>query len=254
MTKVLLLSKNHTIEPKLENILQRVNAEFFCSSSLFYQAKEYVQVIQYFSLVIICDTISNVELTQYIKGIKDCGIPIFRLGNEKQIATTEFSWLNNDIDYWLEPGDSDSEIIDKIARASFYKVQPASPSNKEEGFSSQSYSNFINRLSKRELQLLIYLYEANGETTSREILCQKMWQTKMSHAGFSNLSAIAKRLKQKMLAAGIDTAGMGSSWGQGYFLQAPFLSFLKNNDFEKYLASMSHVTETQCEATPQIQN
>lgn len=253
MTKVLLLSKNHTIEPNLENILQRVNAEFYCSSSLFYQAKEHIQVIQYFSLVIICDTISNVELTQYIKGIKDCGIPLFRMGNKSQIGATEFAWLDNDIDYWIEPGDSDSEIIDKIARASFYKKQSVQP-EKEEGFSGQNYSNFINRLSKRELQLLVYLYEANGDTVAREILCQKMWQKKMSHAGFSNLSAIAKRLKLKMLAAGIDTEGMGSSWGQGYFLQAPFLQFLKNNDFDKYLTIISQTVETQCEVTTQTEN
>ncbi|MBO0451348.1 MULTISPECIES: winged helix-turn-helix domain-containing protein [Enterococcus] len=248
MTKVLLLSKNHMIESNLQNILQRVNAEFYCSSSLFYQAKEQAQVIQYFSLVIVCDTISNVELTQYIKGIKSCGIPIFRMGNKKQINATEFSWLDDDIDYWIEPGDSDSEIIDKIARASFYKPQPGRPS-KEEGFTGQNYSNFINRLSKRELQLLVYLYEANGETISRELLCQKMWKTEMSHAGFSNLSAIAKRLKLKMLAAGIDTEGMGSSWGQGYFLQAPFLSFLKNNDFDKHFSAISTHVEAPHEET-----
>lgn len=62
MTKVLLLSKNHTVEPRLQSILNRVNAEFYCSSSLFYQAKEHLTIIQYFSLIIICDTISNVEL------------------------------------------------------------------------------------------------------------------------------------------------------------------------------------------------
>lgn len=238
MTKVLLLSKNHTVESKLQTILERINAEFYCSSSLFYQAKEYPHVIQFFSLVIICDTISNVELAQYIQRIKDCGAPVFRMGSKRKIAETEFAWLDSEIDYWIESGDSDSEIIDKIARASFSATSNVQM-KQEETFSDQSYSNFINRLSKRELQLLMCLYEANGKTVSREILCKKMWETEVSHARFSNLSAIAKRLKLKMLAAGIDTEGLGSSWGQGYFLQAPLITFLRNNDFDNYCKAMS---------------
>ena len=83
------------------------------------------------------------------------------------------------------------------------------------------------------------LYEANGKTVSRELLCKKMWEMEVSHARFSNLSAIAKRLKLKMLAAGIDTEGLGSSWGQGYFLQAPLITFLRNNDFDNYCKAMS---------------
>lgn len=247
MTKVLLLSKNHTIEPKLENILQRVNAEFYCSSSLFYEAKESAHVIQYFSLVIICDTISNVELTQYIKEIEGCGIPIFRMGNKRQIADTEFAWLDQLIDYWIGSGDSDAEIIDKIARASFYTAKSAQQV-KTESITSQNYSNLINQLSKRELQLLVFLYEAGGNTISRDILCRKMWKTETSHARFSNLSAIAKRLKLKMSAAGIDTDGLGSSWGQGYFLKAPFLAFLRNNDFDKnFVVIASRAIENQYE-------
>ncbi|EOH73853.1 helix-turn-helix domain-containing protein [Enterococcus malodoratus] len=238
MTKVLLLSKNHTVEPRLQSILNRVNAEFYCSSSLFYQAKEHITIIQYFSLIIICDTISNVELAQSVKAIKNSGIPIFRSGNKKQISDTEFAWLDTFIDYWVEADDSDSEIIDKIARASLNKVESTQPSSVE-NFSSQNYSNFLNQLSKKEKQLLFYLYEANGKTISREILCQKMWQSETTHSGLSNLSAIAKRLKFKMLDAGIDTDGLGSSWGQGYFLQAPFLLFLRNNDFDKYFVSNS---------------
>lgn len=235
MTKVLLLSKNHIIESRLQNILQRVNAEVFCSSSLLYGASEHVEVIQYFSLIMVCDTISNVELAQFIRSLKASGIPILRRGNRSQIEETEFEWLNEFIDYWVEFEDSDSEIIDKIARAQAHTE--SAQSIRIDPFSHHNYSNFLNRLSKKEKQLLFFLYEANGKTVSREELCQKMWRSESTHAGLSNLSAIAKRLKVKMLDAGLNTDCMGSSWGQGYYLQVPFLLFLRDNNFDNYCSA-----------------
>lgn len=232
MTKVLLLSKNPIIESRLQNILQRVNAEVYCSSSLFYEASEHLQVIQYFSLIMVCDTISNVELAQHIKSLKDSGLPILRRGNQSQIEETEFAWLGEFIDSWLEFEDSDSVIIDKIARAQAYAE--STQSIRIEPFSRSNYSNFLNRLSKKEKQLLCFLYEANGKSVSREDLCQKMWHSESNHAGLSNLSAIAKRLKVKMNDSGLSEDCVGSSWGQGYYLQVPFLLFLRDNNFDKY--------------------
>lgn len=243
MTKVLLLSKNPIIESRLQNILQRVNAEVYCSSSLFYEASEHLQVIQYFTLIMVCDTISNVELGKNIKSLKDSGLPILRRGNQSQIEDTEFAWLGEYIDSWLEFDDSDSVIIDKIARAQVYAE--STQSVRVEPFSRNNFSNFLNRLSKKEKQLLCFLYEANGKSVSREDLCQKMWHSESNHAGLSNLSAIAKRLKVKMNDSGLSEDCVGSSWGQGYYLHTPFLLFLRDNDFDKYCSGDRVYLESQ---------
>ncbi|HCU0899282.1 TPA: helix-turn-helix domain-containing protein, partial [Enterococcus faecalis] len=66
MAKILIITKNPLAEQALQLALQKINDEVFCSSSLLEQVDFYPEVVGYFSIAIVSDTISSLELSKHL--------------------------------------------------------------------------------------------------------------------------------------------------------------------------------------------
>ena len=96
-----------------------------------------------------------------------------------------------------------------------YISQPFS--YRQEGVANDSRLERI-RFSGLEIIFLKLLIDADGETVSRELLCQEIWNSNLTHSKQAHLSNLAKRIRSKMHEAGIDSSMLTTLWGEGYRL------------------------------------
>lgn len=73
MAKILIITKNPLAEQELQLALQKINDEVFCTSSLLEQIDFYPEVAGYFSIAILSETISSLELSKYLVSLKGRG-------------------------------------------------------------------------------------------------------------------------------------------------------------------------------------
>lgn len=232
--KVLILSKNPIVENEIQIILQSLNLEVFCSSTLFYEVKDNLEIIKYFSLIIISDTISIHELEYYLPILSNCKIPIIKKGEEDQVDSNDLDWLRDGVDGWLNSNSNKTEIIESVAKHLFSATQGYSAkllSKEKNNFSKPHYLNFVTELTKREKLFLSIVHKREGGAVSRETLCEEMFGGGMSPSRLSQLSALVHNIRIKMISFGLDPEELTTIWGAGYKINESFNYFLKENQF-----------------------
>ena len=101
MAKILIITKNPLAEQALQLALQKINDEVFCSSSLLEQVDFYPEVVGYFSIAIVSDTISSLELSKHLDTLKQKDLLLIRKGNSEQLKGTDLEWMLPHIDGWV---------------------------------------------------------------------------------------------------------------------------------------------------------
>lgn len=238
MTRILILSKNSLAEQDLQCSLQRMNEEVYCSSSLLPQADSCLDLIKYFSVVIISDTIATIELEAFLPNILETGAKILRRGDSELIKNGEYAWMLDEIDGWIDDKMTISEITEIIVRMRS-KNNEVLCSDKQVSLDQQDYrgipnidfKQFISYLSKNERRVLFHIYDAKGFTISREELCQAIWEMPSTNSTLSQLSAITYRIKKKITDMGFGIDELQTVWGQGYRMGNAMHSFLSQNNF-----------------------
>lgn len=156
MAKILIITKNPLAEQALQLALQKINDEVFCSSSLLEQVDFYPEVVGYFSIAIVSDTISSLELSKHLDTLKQKDLLLIRKGNSEQLKGTDLEWMLPHIDGWVTDQMPMEEFIEEIAEM---KEQIGEMKND----TSRSYKKFISRLTKmRERFCIIYLRQREG--------------------------------------------------------------------------------------------
>ncbi|MDT2601681.1 winged helix-turn-helix domain-containing protein [Enterococcus hulanensis] len=224
MAKILIITKNPLAEQELQLGLQKVNDEVFCTSSLLEQIDFYPEVAGYFSIAILSDTISSLEMSKYLSSLKRKGLLLLRKGAKDQLKETDLDWMIPEIDEWFTDQTSMEEFIEKIARLKEQIGELKSDVSK-------TYKKFISRLTKNERKVVYYLYKANGSQLSREELCEKIWGTGVNTSNVCQLSFLVSCIREKMINVGFDENELKTMWGRGYQLGDTLVSLLNKNEF-----------------------
>ncbi|MGG5373339.1 winged helix-turn-helix domain-containing protein [Enterococcus sp. AZ196] len=235
MAEILILTKNSLAEQPLQNTLQRLNDEVYCSSRLFFEIDRCSDLFSFFSLVILSDSISTIEISHYWSSLKKSKLPIIRKGNKALVRQSDYDWMIEEIDDWIEDQMSVAEIVDMVTK---YTIKPKETVTSKGGsstdpspYSDVSYYQFVSSLSSKEQQFLLRMYEAQGETVSREQLCERLWNREPTNSSLCQLSTIVHRLKNKLSLVGLNEQDIKTLWGKGYFIEPTLHSFLEKYEF-----------------------
>ncbi|MBO0452888.1 winged helix-turn-helix domain-containing protein [Candidatus Enterococcus murrayae] len=224
MAKILIITKNPLAEQELQLALQKINDEVFCTSSLLEQIDFYPEVAGYFSIAILSETISSLELSKYLVSLKRKGLLLIRKGSQDQLKETDLDWMISEIDEWFTDQTPMEDFIEKIAQLKEQIGELKSDVGK-------TYKKFISRLTKNERKVVYFLYKAKGAQLSREKLCEEVWGTGVNTSNVCQLSFLVSCIREKMVNAGFNENELKTMWGRGYQLGDLLVSLLNKNEF-----------------------
>lgn len=231
MQPIVILTKNLLVENQLQEQLQQLNYEVWCSVQLLKQARKDPQVLDPFPVILFSETVTNKEIAEILSQLTSEESVLFRkcsvvpsLEEQEQLrelGVTE--WLTEDISVDLLR-ERLAEKMDYLHQEEEQKVRSLQENTL---FTHQLFENFLTTLTKKEKQAFLCLQEAQAEIVSREALCGHLWQEPLSHSRMSQLSVLVKNIKQKLKGAGFSEDLLRTIWGKGYCLMPDFFSFIE---------------------------
>ena len=233
MPQILYLTKNILAERTLQEKLNLLNIEVYCTSKVLNQClSDPTQLIKMypFTAVLLSNTISNAEVLRLIPILKSYKMTILRksdqIGTEKPIAgvdqviseSQEMDELRECLFALLKPLEPNQEI----QQVPIQQTVPTKPKKKVE--------NLL--LTKKEEEVLKCLLAANGRAISRKELCECVWDGRSDTSQMSQLSAVIQRLKTKLRNAGYEDNYLVTYWGKGYCIHqdSPFEKAEENTE------------------------
>ncbi|EOH92042.1 winged helix-turn-helix domain-containing protein [Enterococcus pallens] len=230
MQPILILTKNLLVEKQIQEQLQQLNYEVWCSFQLLKQVKKDPQVIDQFQVIIFSETVTNKEITDILSQLTSKKAILFRkfsvaptLEEQEQlreIGVTE--WLTEDISIDVLR-ECLAEKLDQLQQEEELNVHSLRETTL---LTNQIFENFLNTLTKKEKQVFLYLQEAHADIVSREALCEYLWHEPLSHSRMSQLSVLVKNIKQKLKDVGFSDDLLRTIWGKGYCLMPEFFTLI----------------------------
>ncbi|EOH94886.1 helix-turn-helix domain-containing protein [Enterococcus pallens] len=226
MIRILLLTKNVLSEQELLQKLQRLNFEVFASSStleLLLAGDEGAELAEYFSVIILSETISCHEVESILPRLVNDGRLIFRKA-DRSFVEEEKSILNQEqITGWLH-SDASTEEIRELISLPYYNLGVENQGN--HSFASGQFSkldskhmeNVLASFSASEFKVFQKLKQERGHTVSREELCQLLW-TESTQSRMVQLSSLIKNMRMKFESNDIDGEIIQTVWRKGYILK-----------------------------------
>ncbi|MEO1769345.1 winged helix-turn-helix domain-containing protein [Candidatus Enterococcus ferrettii] len=223
--QILVLTENILATKSLQNKLQSLNNEVWCSSQLLgqLQRENIVSLIcQQFQVVIFSNTIGDKQTQLLLEIFSDHSLVLLRETDTKLEEEEKLYWLEQGIHDWIDPEALASEIREKMFRA-YTNIENEDSLKSTKFFSFEFFEDELEtyhiRLSKKEKEVLHTLVQAKGNIVSRQELCEQLWTDGETFSNMSQLSCIIKRIKQKFKAKGIENLLISTCWGKGYQLE-----------------------------------
>lgn len=225
MGHVLILTRNILSDGELQERLQYLNYEVFCSSSLFeylIQNQTYPELMNHFQIIIFSETVSNAEINFLLPRFENKKNLLFRKvgevsDSEELLTVKEVTTINLTMD----------SLREKLMNSKFLRSEQA-------GFRKAGIDTSFGQkikipeqmdqlnLSKLEEKVFNELYYSNGEVITREALCDKIWGTGVTKSHLSHLSSIVKKLRKKIEKMNLTEEAIKTVWGEGYQLSPDF--------------------------------
>lgn len=218
------MSKNPSGERKLEDILHRLNAEVYCSFTLLQQAARYSDIISYFNIVIISETITIAELSNILSTLRECRTAIIKKGRLDLLGDSS---IKENIDGWIDLDMTDEEIFEVISNIHLSDTLGKEVTDEDKN-SKKIAAQFMFNLSNNERKFILLLCQAEGNSLSREDMCFGIWKSEVTPSCLSQLSALANRIKIKIAAFGYNEDELSTNWGCGYCLGQSIVTLVQN--------------------------
>ncbi|MGG5332578.1 helix-turn-helix domain-containing protein [Enterococcus sp. AZ163] len=231
MRPILVLTKNLLTEQTLQEQLQHLNYEVFCSVAMLEQIKQSPnrkQMIESYQAIIFSETLTDQEIRELLIYVNDeNNLLVRKLIHQPSEQETE-KLHQMGIDLWIFEGESLDLMREQLA------IQLVSCQNKESSdvvflyqkeHSPRSLEDFKECLSKNERLTFDCLIQENGRLVSREALCYHLWEGPPNNSRLTQISVIVKRLKLKLRNVGFHEDLIDTVWGQGYRLSPKLLQF-----------------------------
>lgn len=250
MNKVLILTKNILAEQQLQKQLQLLNYEVFCSTEIF-KNNQMITILQYFPIVMISETISNLEVEKFLSLLDKGNNLVIRLTTDELIEENKEEWREKGLFGWVSKQISSDSIREKLVllQSTYYEERleqeskECPPVQKMENRSLQTTTGRV-FFSKKEERLFKLLLEARGSMLSRNDICEILWSEGETDSNRSQLSCIATKIKTKFKNIGYQGETIITKWGQGYALAPTFYAYLTtgqlDEEFPDYLRENSN--------------
>lgn len=228
MIRILLLTKNVLSEQELLQKLQRLNFEVFTSSStlhLLLAEDEGASLAEYFSIVILSETISCHEVDSLLPRLVKEGRLIFRKADRSFVDEEKSILSQEQITGWIH-SDASTEEIRELISLPYYNLgiqnqvnHSHSPTQSQfSKIDSKQMENILASFSASEFKVFQKLKEERGHTVSREELCQLLW-TESTQSRMVQLSSLIKNMRLKFEANDVDGEIIQTVWRKGYILK-----------------------------------
>lgn len=223
MCRIILLTKSMMAEQQLEEKIKHLGYEVFCTTDLLSRIENQhipLDFLSCFQVVLLSESIPTEEQGLLLERLNKTALVVIQKRDKEQSEKMEP--VIEGIDYFIPINASIEILRDTLSDC----MQSTTENTKsisqpfsyiQEGLANESRLERI-RFSGLEINFLKLLIDADGETVSRELLCQEIWNSKLTHSKQAHLSNLAKRIRSKMHEAGIDSSMLTTLWGEGYRL------------------------------------
>lgn len=230
MYPVLILTKNSPAEQNLQQQLQQLNYDVYCSTVIARQMRQQrvtKSFFEHFSVVLLSETITNNELANLLPCIPLETVTVIRKGTLIPLETEQDEWRKKGISEWIQ--------IDTALEETREFFSQIKEQEKEAGYSSgylglpkRDISTFS--LSKMQYAFVQALFQSPDCLLSREDLCSVLWNEAPSASHLSQLSTLVKKLNQTFFDTLSIKVSIQTKWNQGYSLSEEFLIRVTNNE------------------------
>ncbi|MGM0214799.1 helix-turn-helix domain-containing protein [Enterococcus sp. AZ109] len=226
MIRILLLTKNVLSEQELLQKLQRLNFEVFSSSSTLHSlivSESSAGLADYFSVIILSETISCREVQEILPHIVKEGRLIFRKADRSFVEEEKNILGQEQITEWIH-SDASAEEIRELIASPFYNLELGNMSyhpftqGQFSKIDNKQMENVLASFSASEFKVFQKLKQERGHTVAREELCQLLWN-EVTQSRMVQLSSLVKNMRIKFEANDIDGELIQTVWRKGYILK-----------------------------------
>ena len=200
MNQVLILTRNVLAEQEIQQKLQSLNYEVYCSSKVFDTCRQNLEVREFFKLfqyVILSETICEMEVMELIPILKNHSAQVIRKVETNVTEADQRCLENEQLNAIISSSDSVDELREclynlrnsdertEISHRNNNVVQLSGKvsligSNYLQGSGKYNEINrriieTLHRLSQTESKILSILIEAGNQVVTREEICHKVW-------------------------------------------------------------------------------
>ena len=218
------MTKNVLFEQPLQNRLQCLGYEVYCSKLLFDKLLhkfDEEQIDRKFAAVIISETISDNEAKQLFLNLSKMSYFIRKTSiepdEEEQKMIKKIGFYD-----WISESQSIDRlreyVVHNLASMNHEKEQARLIFNKEGEVKQDELRAILHVLSKKETAFFEKLLNSNDETVSRTEMSRAIWGDGPNSSQLAQMSIIAKRIRWKLKE--MESALVVEAiWGKGYRLK-----------------------------------
>lgn len=257
MNQVLILTRNILAEQEIQQKLQSLNYEVYCSATVFesyqQQQPEMSHFFKYFQYVVLSESICESEMTALIPLLRQHSLSIVRKV-ETLLTKMDQNYLENEE---LHAIISTEDSIDEL-RECFYHLRSKTMGRREDHFRNDKVvqlsgkvslmrsntlqptemtdetklqiAEVLHRLSPIEIKIVSILIEAESQVVTREELCHRIWNDGISKSHLASLSSTVTRIKSKFEQTNLESVAIHTLWGKGYRVNQRLFEKIKSDE------------------------
>jgi len=260
MNQVLILTKNILAEQEIQQKLQALNYEVYCSARILETSRKQLEVLEFFNFfqyVILSETICESEIKELVPLLRKYSIRIIRKV-EAKVTELDHQYLEEElINAIISNEDSVDELreclytlknqrneqsyeerkyvqlSDKVSliRPNVLKKETASPED------NYQFLEVLHHLSTTETRILSILLQAGNQVVTRETICHQIWNEDVNKSHLASLSSTVTRIKNKFETTNLANKAIQTLWGKGYRINPELLDRIQKNDTLNTLVS-----------------
>lgn len=247
MNRIVILTRNISVESYLQVQLQKLNYEVLVSVSSWENWENSGRIdpfLKSFQWIFLSETISDNQAREFGEQFRsDC---LVRIVGEEPAETVISEWREWHISDWVLATSSLERLREKLSHKTL--VHQAESSNGNLFYGDQSLSDARKKafplyfsdvhFTRLEKEIIHRLVAAKDLTLARDELCQG-WRSKNQNSKLSQLSSSITRIRKKVMEAyGIEDA-VRTMWGEGYQLNSYFYHCLLKGEFRNHPQGVS---------------
>ncbi|MGM0216418.1 winged helix-turn-helix domain-containing protein [Enterococcus sp. AZ109] len=230
MEPILILTKNLLVERRLQEQLQYLNYEVFCSTIMFHKLLKkgnHSLLVRDYRAIIFSETISNDEVCRLLNNLKGEEKIIFRKFPELPEEQEEEELTQLGISQWIWEEQSLNVLREKLAPSAPVSAEKVAVLFNKIKDAPKRLTDFKKILTGKEYSIFECLSVNKGEVVSRQDLVDYIWAEPARQARLSQISIGVKTLNQKLLQIGFQDKSIETIWGKGYRLSPELWDYCK---------------------------
>lgn len=241
MVRVLLLTENVYIEGDFQRKLEKLNYEVLTSTSILQNLEDerfLKSLLNIFQIVIVSESVSNLESAEIIKSIDNQEVAILRKMEELPSDKKQSELIASGFSGWIS---SEAGLEDMRETLIQYKniLNQQKEEASDEARQKRIDLNLLRvKLTPLERTLLTILMENGTNIVSRNDLVKILWGDEINQSHLSQLSFKVGKIRTKIQDTFGFYNGVMTVWKYGYRLNPDFYQMIM--DEKEYLGKLSN--------------